>query len=163
MAQKLALTALSLMALLAIAAANARTTTTITTTVDEEANQGRQERCRQEVQGRQFHNCARYLSRGGRGGGYFGGRDEDDNQGGRMREGEHLQRCCEELNRVERECQCEAIRHAAQRAQQEQGSQGREWREQGRGQSESIYERAQDLPQRCGLSQEQCRFRVVFV
>ncbi|EPS71352.1 hypothetical protein M569_03411 [Genlisea aurea] len=173
MAQKLALTALLLTALVAMAAATTYTTTTITTTLDEdEANQGgREQQCRQEVQRRRFHNCARYLSQGRRG--TYSREDEDGiamvNQG-RTREDQSLQQCCNELQNVQRQCQCEAIRQAAQQAQQEQG---KEWRGErsrgggaggyGGGQSEQIYRRAQDLPNRCQLSEQQCQFRLVFV
>ncbi|KAH6767954.1 hypothetical protein C2S51_013290 [Perilla frutescens var. frutescens] len=104
------------------------------------------EQCRQQVQGREFRECQRLLQQR-RSGAYNAEEDKE----------EYLQECCQQLKEMDRQqCGCEAIRQAVRAAQQG----GRSYQT---GQSEQIYQRARDLPRRCGLSEQQCRFQVVFL
>ncbi|XP_057777912.1 2S seed storage albumin protein-like [Salvia miltiorrhiza] len=137
MAIKVALAAALLVALVALASA-----TTFTTTSFDENRQ-----CRQQVQSRRFHSCQRFLQQR-----YANEEEEDAN----FEQGS-LQACCQELKQMDRQqCGCEAIRHAVRQAQQSTGRYQT-------GQSEHVYQRARSLPRRCGLREQQCRFRLVVV
>ncbi|CAA0837839.1 2S seed storage protein 3 [Striga hermonthica] len=152
-AMKIALTAALLAALVALAAATTYTTTVTTTTfADEAANPGQQQQCQSQIQGRQFRSCQRYLSQ--RSGSY-----SDDEAMIEMNPGqqgqESLRECCQQLQNVNEQCRCEAIRHAVRQLQQKEGQQ--------MSQSQQVYQKATELPRRCNMKPQQCQIRVVFV
>ncbi|KAH6806120.1 hypothetical protein C2S51_030951 [Perilla frutescens var. frutescens] len=151
MANKVALAAALLLALVALATATTYTTTVTTTSYDREGSQ----QCSQQVQSRRFRSCQRYLQQQQRNG------DEMEDEVLEMAAGnpqqQYLQECCQQLKEMDRQqCGCEAIKQAVRQAQQG----GRSYQT---GQSEQIYQRARELPRRCGLSEQQCHFNVVFV
>ncbi|KAH6806119.1 hypothetical protein C2S51_030950 [Perilla frutescens var. frutescens] len=120
--------------------------------MDEDTNRSYQQ-CSQQVQGREFRACQRFLKQ--RSGPYNAEEDEEEVTGNPQQQ--YLQECCQQLKEMDRQqCGCEAIKQAMRQAQQG----GRSYQT---GQSEQIYQRARELPRRCGLSQQQCRFSVVFV
>ncbi|KAH6837163.1 hypothetical protein C2S53_018261 [Perilla frutescens var. hirtella] len=125
--------------------------------MDEDTNRSYQQ-CSQQVQGRQFRACQRYLQQRSSGPYNAGDEEEDEEVAGNPQQ-QYLQECCQQLKEMDRQqCGCEAIRHAVREAQHGQG--GRSYHT---GQSEQIYQRARALPRRCRLTHQQCRFSVVFV
>ncbi|KAI7738450.1 hypothetical protein M8C21_010281, partial [Ambrosia artemisiifolia] len=85
--------------------------------------------------------------------------------GQRQQEQPGLQQCCNELQNVQRECQCEAVKEVARRVmrqpqyqhQQQQRQQQREQRGQFGGQEMEIARRViQNLPNQCSLEVQQC-------
>ncbi|KAL1545702.1 2S albumin seed storage protein-like [Salvia divinorum] len=157
MATKAALTAALLMALVAVASA-----TTFTTTSFEEEGNPRQQQCRQQLQGREFRSCQRYFSQ--RSSPYEEEEEVLEMSTGRQTQHRqpYLNECCEQLRDMDRyQCGCEAIKHAVQQAQQQQG--GRSRYQTGQSESEQIYQKARSLPRMCGLREQQCQFRVVLV
>ncbi|KAL2250781.1 2S albumin [Sesamum indicum] len=153
MAKKLALAAVLLVAMVALASATTYTTTVTTTAIDDEANQQSQQ-CRQQLQGRQFRSCQRYLSQGRS---PYGGEEDEvlEMSTGNQQSEQSLRDCCQQLRNVDERCRCEAIRQAVRQQQQEGGYQ--------EGQSQQVYQRARDLPRRCNMRPQQCQFRVIFV
>ncbi|XP_047979738.1 2S seed storage albumin protein-like [Salvia hispanica] len=148
MATKAALAAALLMALVALA-----TATTFTTSFDEEASDNYQQ-CRQQVQGRRFNSCQRFLQQRST---PYSNEDEDEEVLDSYQPSSSLQACCRELKQMDRQqCGCEAIRQAVKQAQQST-------RRYQTGQSEQVYQQARALPRRCGLREQQCRFRLLFV
>ncbi|KAI3716240.1 hypothetical protein L6452_23444 [Arctium lappa] len=98
--------------------------------------------CRQEVQGRQFNRCQKYLERQITGGGYLMSAVWDRKQGG------EVEQCCEELRNVDVECQCEAMKEVmreAQRAEQRRPEMG------------EMQRVVEDLKNQCNLEVEQCQ------
>lgn len=143
MAIKAAVAAALLMALVAVASATTYTTTVTTTSYDERGSRKYQQ-CSQKVQGREFQSCQSFLKQ----------RSYLEMDSGSS---EQVEECCEQLRDMDRyQCGCEAIKRAAQKAQQ--GGSSRQT-----GQSEKIYERARALPRLCRLSEQQCSFNLVFV
>ncbi|KAL1534511.1 2S seed storage albumin protein-like [Salvia divinorum] len=146
MATKAALAAALLVALVALASATTTTTVTTTTSYDEEGGENHHQ-CRQQVQGRRFHSCQRFLRQ----------RNEFEGEEALDSYQPALQACCQELKQMDRQqCGCEAIRQAVRQAQQST-------RRYQTGQSEQVYQQARALPRRCGLREQQCRFRLLFV
>ncbi|XP_071697817.1 2S seed storage protein-like [Rutidosis leptorrhynchoides] len=129
-------------------------------TVTEEDNYSRRssrgsQQC-SEVQGRQFNQCQRYIQQ------------QQQKQGGSLwmsifRQGQQqpqeLRSCCNELENVQRECQCEAMQEVYEQAmRQQQQQQGR--RQSGRraGVEPQMVQRAiRNLKNECNLQVEQCR------
>ncbi|KAL1545703.1 2S seed storage albumin protein-like [Salvia divinorum] len=137
MATKVALAAALLVALVALTSA---------TSFDEEGSENYQQ-CRQQVQGRQFHSCQRFLQQ--RSTPYT---NEDEEVLASYQPS--LQACCQELKQMDRQqCGCEAIRQAVKQAQQSTR----------RYQTGQVYQQARALPRRCGLREQQCHFRLLFV
>lgn len=64
-----------------------------------------------------------------------------------------LQQCCDELENVERECQCEAMKEVYRQAQQMQ----KQGRRQGGRQSQDLEQIVQNLKNQCDLQVQQCR------
>nr|GEV41511.1 hypothetical protein [Tanacetum cinerariifolium] len=74
-------------------------------------------------------------------------------------ESQHLQLCCNQLQNIEQECQCEAIQQAFQQAQQQKQG-GRQGRQQGgQQQMEQMLRKAEQLPNDCRLQVQQCPIR----
>ncbi|KAJ9537939.1 hypothetical protein OSB04_030672 [Centaurea solstitialis] len=88
--------------------------------------------CRQEVQGRPFSRCQRYLEQQ-TGSGYASNSEE-------MRE-----QCCQELRNVEVECQCEAMKEVLNEAQRMQY------------QRPEMPWMVEDLKNKCNLEVQQCQ------
>ncbi|XP_071698971.1 2S seed storage protein-like [Rutidosis leptorrhynchoides] len=108
-----------------------------------------------EVQGRQFNQCQRYIQ-------------QQQQQGGSLlmsinRQGQQQQQelrsCCNELENVQRECQCEAMQEVYEQAtRQQQQQQGR--RQSGRRTSmepQMVQRAIQNLKNECNLQVQQCR------
>ncbi|KAL7096617.1 hypothetical protein ACP275_10G090000 [Erythranthe tilingii] len=142
MAIKAALAAALLVALVTLASATTYTTT--------------QQQCRQQIQGRRFQSCQRYLSQRSQ----YGGDEEEVLEmttGNPQQQSKYLKECCQQLENVNQQCRCEAIKQAVKEIQQ-QGGQFQT------GQSEQVYQKARSLPQQCNFrSPQQCQFHVLFV
>ncbi|XP_042009269.1 2S albumin seed storage protein-like [Salvia splendens] len=140
MANKAALAAALLVAMVGLA-----TATTITISFDEEVSENHHQ-CRQQVQGRRFQSCQRFLQQ----------RNEFEALLDSYQR-PALQACCQELKQMDsQECGCEAIRQAVRQAQQST-------RRFQTSQSEQVYQQVRALPRRCGLREQQCHFRRLFV
>ncbi|KAL4555238.1 hypothetical protein LXL04_037849 [Taraxacum kok-saghyz] len=139
---KLIALALAFSAFVVIATAH---TTIITTTIEDETPISRQQ-CSRQVQGQRLNQCQQYLQQ-----------DEswiDKIIPGQMQSG--LQSCCQELQNVEEQCQCAAVKEAfrqAQRTQQQQQQQGSF----GAQEIRQLKQKAQDLPNQCRLQTRQCQ------
>ncbi|CAH1450244.1 unnamed protein product [Lactuca virosa] len=141
---KLIALALAFTALVAFASAHS---TIITTTIEEESTFSK-EQCSQQLQGQRFNQCQRYLAQGQ-------SRYEEDN---RSQQQGGLQLCCQELQYVDEQCQCEAVKEAFREAQkmqqQQQGQQGGSF---GSKQIRQMMQKAQNLPNQCKLQTRQCQ------
>ncbi|KAK9057046.1 hypothetical protein SSX86_024412 [Deinandra increscens subsp. villosa] len=136
---KLIALALAFAALVAFATAH---TTIMTTTIEDENPVSRQRQCSQRLQGQRFNQCRMHLQQGQ-------GPYEEEN---RQIRGQELEQCCEELQNVEEQCQCEAVKHVFREVQQQHqigpfGSQ----------QTQRLRQRAEMLPNQCNLQSRQCR------
>ncbi|PIN03469.1 hypothetical protein CDL12_24013 [Handroanthus impetiginosus] len=142
MSKSLALAAALLVALIALAGATRYSTTVITTAVDDEPSPGQFQQCLQQIQGRQFRSCQRYLS------------EQEVIENPRE---QSLRDCCQQLRNVNENCRCEAVRQAVRQLQQGGGS-GQQMEK-----MQEVYQKASNLPSRCGFRQQLCQFRAVFV
>jgi len=95
--------------------------------------------CRQEVQGRQFNRCQRYVEQQS-GSGYLRSVVSRPGQQG------EVEQCCEELRNVDVECQCEAMKEVLNQAQRGQHQQGQEMRRV-----------VENLKNQCNLEVQQCQ------
>ncbi|XP_071725825.1 2S seed storage protein-like [Rutidosis leptorrhynchoides] len=129
---------------------------TFITTLDEEDNSRRQssrgsQQC-SEVQGRQFNQCQRYIQQQQQSGLLL---MKTDIQG--QQQTQELRSCCNELENVQRECQCEAMQEVYEQAMRQQQQQGRRQSGQ-RGAGPQMVQRAiQNLQNECDLQVQQCR------
>ncbi|KAL7137374.1 hypothetical protein ABFS83_10G087300 [Erythranthe nasuta] len=154
MANKAALAAALLVALVALASATTYTTTVTTTTIDDEANRGQQQQCLQQIQGRRFQSCQRYLSQRGQ---YEEEEAIEMTTGNPQQQSQYLRDCCQQLQNVNQQCRCEAIKQAVKEIQQQGGQYQTR-------QSEQVYQKARSLPRQCNFrSPQQCQFHVLFV
>ncbi|KAJ9537934.1 hypothetical protein OSB04_030667 [Centaurea solstitialis] len=96
--------------------------------------------CRQDVQGRQFNRCQRYLEQQ-TGSGYL--QTVVSNP-------EEREQCCQELRNVEVECQCEAMKQVMRQAQ------GMQHQQQEMGEMRRMVE---DLKNQCKLEVQQCQIQ----
>ncbi|KAI3524363.1 hypothetical protein L1887_03017 [Cichorium endivia] len=146
---KITLLALAFTALVAFASAH----TIITTTIEEENPVSRQQ-CSRQIQGQRFNQCQRYLQQGQS---WY----EDDN---RSQQQGDLQSCCNELQNVDEQCQCEAVKEAFRQAQrmqqQQQGQQGRSY---GSQHVQQLKQKAQNLPNQCNLQTRQCQVGTISI
>ncbi|KAI3509969.1 hypothetical protein L1887_25494 [Cichorium endivia] len=128
--------------------------TIVTTTIEEENPVSRQQ-CSRQIQGQRFNQCQRYLQQGGQS--WY----EQDN---RSQQQGSLQSCCQELQNVDEQCQCEAVKEAFRQAQrmqqQQQGQQGRSY---GSQQVQQIRQKAQNLPNQCQLQTRQCQVGTISI
>ncbi|XP_071697145.1 2S seed storage protein-like [Rutidosis leptorrhynchoides] len=131
---------------------------TVVTTLTEEDNYSRRssrssQQC-SEVQGRQFNQCQRYIQQQQQGGLIL---MSINRQGQQQQE---LRSCCNELENVQRECQCEAMQEVYEQAmrQQQQQQQGRRQSSRRAGVEPQMVQRAiQNLKNECNLQVQQCR------
>nr|GEX66165.1 2S seed storage protein-like [Tanacetum cinerariifolium] len=137
---KLIVLALAFAALVAFASAY---TTIVTTTIDDQqipyTRQSQQ--CQQQLQQKQFNQCHMYLQQGQ---GFF-----EDNRSGQKQQSQILQQCCNELQNVHQQCQCEAVKQVFQDVQQIQGQVGAQ-------QIRQLKQKAQKLPNKCNLQVQSC-------
>ncbi|KAI3675533.1 hypothetical protein L1987_85123 [Smallanthus sonchifolius] len=75
------------------------------------------------------------------------------NRPGRQQQ-QGLQQCCDELQNVRRECQCEAIKEVARKMMRQQGGRSQYGGQQG--QTEIVRRVVQNLPNQCYLEVQQC-------
>ncbi|KAK2984804.1 hypothetical protein RJ640_004629 [Escallonia rubra] len=151
---KLAILAAALVALLALAEASTITTTMTTTTIEEENPSGSRQRCQEQIQRQQLRSCQRYLTQG----------RPYDELGMRMvvnPQQQSLRQCCQQLENVDEQCRCEAIRQVV-RQQQQQGTemQGERMQEMGRPYDELLNPQQQSRHQcyqQLENMDEQCR------
>ncbi|KAF9597526.1 hypothetical protein IFM89_019440 [Coptis chinensis] len=126
-----------LLVLLALAEASVHRTIVTLAEVDDEANTYQSERCHRQLSQMRMDSCRQYLQpymilrRGG----------------GRVHSG-RMQQCCQELEEVNQECRCEALRQMMQRM---------EGRYEGEQQMEETVRRAQRLPNMCGMEPQYCK------
>ncbi|KAF9615058.1 hypothetical protein IFM89_021629 [Coptis chinensis] len=118
--------------LLALAEARMFETIVSTTEVDEPSSY-QSERCRQQGQ-MMMHSCRQYLQPTMTRPSFRG----------------QMQQCCEELEEVNPECRCEAIRQTVQSMRGYQG---------GEQMQEMMMRKAQQLPQMCGVEPQYCKIR----
>ncbi|ERN06941.1 hypothetical protein AMTR_s00005p00263860 [Amborella trichopoda] len=130
--------ALALVVCVAVVAEASIYRTTVTTTTEEEvfkggnSGEGEKERCRQER--KSLESCRRFI------------------QTGRPEltlfpyQRDAPRRCCEQLENMREECRCEQIRQMARSLMSEAGQ----------GEQQQMIERAEQLPQICGISQQRC-------
>ncbi|KAI3675539.1 hypothetical protein L1987_85129 [Smallanthus sonchifolius] len=135
---KLIALALAFAALVAFATAH---TTIVTTTIEDDNPVSRQRQCSQRLQGQRFNQCRMYLQQGQ-------GPFEDNRQRGQQQQ--VMQQCCQELQNVEDQCQCEAVKKVFRDVQQQQGQFGSQ-------QTQQLKQRAQMLPNQCNLQSRQCQ------
>ncbi|KAL7218065.1 hypothetical protein ACSBR2_011353 [Camellia fascicularis] len=140
---KLAILALALLALVAFSQTSAFRTT-ITTTVDEEREprgESQQQRCREQFQKQQqLRDCQRYLAQ------------QVQRFANPKRREQGLDECCDQLEKMDQDCQCENLREAIRQRQQQEGEKRRH-----------MEQAAEDLPQRCGLSSERCQIEAKYL
>lgn len=159
MAIKVALAAALLVALVALAGATTYTTTITTTSYDSEANPASRQQCSQVVQQREFRACQEFLSPRSQYEEEIGMRSVNPR---RQEEAEIQNECCQSLKEMESQgCECEAIKQAVKRVQdqQQQRGQGQQMGQE----SQQMYDKAKRLPRTCNLRTQQCQFQVVFL
>ncbi|KAL4580191.1 hypothetical protein LXL04_016375 [Taraxacum kok-saghyz] len=166
---KLAILALAFTAIVAFAEVSAYTTTTITTVIEEEPTTGSRsqsqgQQCRRQIPSQQVSHCQMHITEGSS--------SFQDDQTIRMpvdprQQQPHLQLCCQQLQNVEEECQCDAINQAfeeaqrrQQREQQQQGGRrGGQEQQGGRQMMQQMTRRAEQIPNQCKLQVQQCRIQ----
>ncbi|GJX64204.1 2S seed storage protein-like protein [Tanacetum coccineum] len=138
---KLIVLALAFAAIVAFASAYS----TIVTTTFEDDNQYSPQRCTQRLQGQRFNQCQKYLQQGQGAFDQWWPFSQQSEQG--------VEQCCNELERVDQQCQCAAVQQVYQKAQQMQGQQGGLF---GGQKIQQLREKAQNLPNRCNLRVQSC-------
>ncbi|XP_011099732.1 2S albumin [Sesamum indicum] len=112
-------------------------------TTAEIVNPGREsQRCRQQIERQRLSSCREYLIDSSRPVMMEGG-----NQGRSWRE--EFPRCCEELERIDEQCRCQAVQQVVQQERQGGELQGRELQE--------MLQTAQSLPSLCRISPRYCQ------
>ncbi|GMP52615.1 hypothetical protein CsSME_00018354 [Camellia sinensis var. sinensis] len=141
---KLAILALALFALIALDQASAFRTA-ITTTVDKETaaanprGESQQQSCREQFQQQQqLRDCQRYMAQ------------QAQRFANPKRREQGLDECCDQLEKMDQDCQCENLREAIRQKQQQEG----EMREE---EKRKMEQAAEDLPRRCGFSSQRCQ------
>ncbi|KAI3416581.1 AAI domain-containing protein [Psidium guajava] len=137
---RLAVTAAALALLFVAASATYRTTIT-TVEFDDEANPGRRggsQQCRQRVSRQQLQQCEQYITQGR---GYIVLPRHEGSQ-------ESPEQCCQQLKKLDPQCQCEGLKQIVRERQQRGEHQGQELKE--------VVQRAQNLPKECGLRLQHC-------
>ncbi|CAK9176272.1 unnamed protein product, partial [Ilex paraguariensis] len=128
-----------LLALFALAMASR---TTIITTVVEEENPRESQKCREQIQRQQqLPHCQAYLSQRSPYELALNPQEQEEQE-------QYLRQCCQQLENIDEECRCRAVREAVRQSQQGGGRQAEETRE--------MAQRARDLPRRCNLEPQQC-------
>ncbi|KAK6150752.1 hypothetical protein DH2020_015684 [Rehmannia glutinosa] len=132
----------TLVVLLAAAAVSAYHSATTTTTVEIVADRGESRRCREQIERQRLSSCRQYLRDSSR---FESSMPENERGGWR----EAFPRCCDELEQINEQCRCEAVKQVAQQQRQAGGLQGREMRE--------MLKTAQSLPSLCRISPQSCQ------
>ncbi|MFS7984701.1 putative bifunctional inhibitor/plant lipid transfer protein/seed storage helical [Helianthus anomalus] len=151
---KLIVLALAFAALVAFATAH---TTIITTTIEDENPISGQRQCSQRLQGQRLNQCRMFLQQGQI---PF---ELDNPQMGQQQQQQILQQCCQQLQNVEEQCQCEAVkqvfREAQQQVQQQQGPQSVPFVHSQ--QAQRLKQKAQILPNVCNLQSRRCEIGII--
>ncbi|KAG8383841.1 hypothetical protein BUALT_Bualt04G0055700 [Buddleja alternifolia] len=113
-----------------------------TTTTVEIVNPRESEQCRQQIGLQRLSSCQQYLRSSSR----FESSIMPENESGWR---ETFPQCCEDLEQINEECRCEAIKQIAQQERQVERVQGREMRE--------MLQTAQSLPALCRISPRYCQ------
>ncbi|KAF5781090.1 putative bifunctional inhibitor/plant lipid transfer protein/seed storage helical [Helianthus annuus] len=153
---KLIVLALAFAALVAFATAH---TTIITTTIEDENPISGQRQCSQRIQGQRLNQCRMFLQQG-----QNIPREFDNPQMGRQQQEQQLlQQCCQELQNIDQQCQCEAVkqvfREAQQQVQQQQGPQSVPFLHSQ--QAQRLKQKAQILPNVCNLQSRRCEIGTI--
>nr|XP_043611784.1 2S seed storage protein-like [Erigeron canadensis] len=137
---KLIFLALAFTALLAFASAHKTIVTTTTTIDDDENTVSRQSQCRQQVEDQRFNQCENYF------------------QSKQGQDQEMRQMCCQELENVDQQCQCQAVKKVmrdsmmSQQGHQQRGSFGGQM-------VERLRQKAEKVIDQCNLqiSRQECQ------
>ncbi|KAI3810016.1 hypothetical protein L1987_19622 [Smallanthus sonchifolius] len=116
-------------------------TTIFTTIIEDENPVSQQRQCSQRLQGQRFNQCRMYLQQG-----------QSPFEDNRQQQG--IQQCCQELQNIEEQCQCEAVKKVFRDVQQQQGQFGSQ-------QTRRLKQKAQMLPNQCNLQARQCQIGTV--
>nr|ARD06058.1 PawS-like protein 1a [Streptoglossa macrocephala] len=114
---------------------------------------GSQGQCRRQIQGQQLNHCQMHVTQG-----IIRMTVENRSQ-------QHLDQCCNQLQRMQEQCQCEAIQQVVDQVlrQQQQGGRPQQYggqQQQQGGQQQQILRKAQMLPNQCNLRVQQCPIRI---
>nr|ALO17642.1 seed storage albumin 6 precursor [Helianthus annuus] len=149
---KLILLAIAFASVVAFVSAH---TTIITTTIIDDDDQNpisQQQECRQRVQEREFNQCESYLLEGQT--------SFDDNKHKKKHQEQEqeqgLQQCCNELQNVDKECQCEAVKKVFRDVQHQRG--GGDY---GSQEIQQLKHKAQNLPNQCKLKTKRCQIGTI--
>ncbi|KAI7747941.1 hypothetical protein M8C21_027560, partial [Ambrosia artemisiifolia] len=128
-------------------------TTIITTTIDDDENPiSEQRQCRQRLQGQRLNQCRMFLQQGSR--------TPFEAENPQQQEQEILQQCCQQLQNVEEQCQCEAVKQVFREAQQ-QVQQQQQRQQFGSQQTQRLRQKAQILPNVCNLQSRRCQIGTI--
>ncbi|KAL8205582.1 hypothetical protein R6Q57_009133 [Mikania cordata] len=143
MAKQLIALVLAFTALVAFAIAH---TTIVTTTIEDDNPISRQRQCSQQLQGQRLRQCRMYLQQG-----------QSPYEVDIRRQGQQqiVQQCCQELQNIDEQCQCEAIKQVFRDVQQQQ--QGQQVGPFGGQRTQQLKQKAQTLPNVCNLQTRQCQ------
>ncbi|KAI3828314.1 hypothetical protein L1987_02414 [Smallanthus sonchifolius] len=137
---KLALFVLTLTAIVAVSAVSAYRTTIITTTI-EDNRRGSQEHCHSQIPIQQLNHCEMHLTQG-----IISGPMVVIPRRPFQQEQQHLEQCCSQLQRVNEQCQCDAIQQVFDEARQQGGVM----------EMRQMLSKAERLPTDCRLDVQEC-------
>ncbi|KAL8237778.1 hypothetical protein R6Q59_018859 [Mikania micrantha] len=143
MAKQLIALVLAFTALVAFATAH---TTIVTTTIEDDNPVSRQRQCSQQLQGQRLNQCRMYLQQG------QSPYEVDIRRQGQQ---QRVQQCCQELQNIDEQCQCEAIKQVFRDVQQQQ--QGQQVGPFGGQRTQQLKQKAQTLPNVCNLQTRRCQ------
>ncbi|WCJ37217.1 2S seed storage albumin protein [Euphorbia peplus] len=126
--------------LLVVLAASSSAYRTIVTTVEIDNPTGSQS-CRQEAQRRDLSACENFIRRSR-------SSSDDDFLALQNPQEEQMRRCCNQLQQVRDDCQCEAFKYVVEQQLQRGG----------REETQSMKQRARQIPSQCGIQQCEMRF-----
>ncbi|KAI3716238.1 hypothetical protein L6452_23442 [Arctium lappa] len=136
---KLILLAFTIATLLAVTSAH------ITTTIEDdtfEYNTNKKQQCSQHLQDQQLQQCQTYL--------------QQPYQTPHTQQQQTLQQCCQELQNIDEQCRCKAVKQVfgeVQQQQQETGPFGSS--------SQQLKQKAENLPKQCNLqTKKQCNIKI---
>ncbi|XP_062080647.1 2S seed storage albumin protein-like [Humulus lupulus] len=127
--------------------------TTITTVEIESENPEPYQRCEEQIRRQNLRQCQQYIREGRGQYGVLEFNNEAENYISSSQTQE-LQQCCNQLKRMDQQCQCEAMTHIMRQQRRQQGQQLSGERLQ------QMVQRAQNLPRVCGSGPQQCDVRV---
>uniref|UniRef100_A0A7N0V9Y1 Bifunctional inhibitor/plant lipid transfer protein/seed storage helical domain-containing protein n=1 Tax=Kalanchoe fedtschenkoi TaxID=63787 RepID=A0A7N0V9Y1_KALFE len=153
MAKLISVALLGLMAALLLVADASIVRTTITTTEIEEDNprgSQSQQQCPEQIRGKQFNSCQRYLSQSS-------STPYDILRVVDVNPSITLQQCCEELKNLQNpQCSCEALKKIIRQESQQQGSARYGGQQQ---EMRQMLQKARSIPQQCDLGIRSCHFQ----